>query len=391
MTKISKILFTIIVTLSGNVWGALSIENITLRTFNTKQMLRIDFKGELKDIPEWEIRNKLFQVSMPTATVWPKIEKKISLQNKNDTTLMAYQYTKDTARVRTLLPYDLNGKDSLVQVIVKKNHLLIELPGPPKNAGIKSIKKISKSIENITEGLVYSEKLAKKLESQRVQKYDEKLLDNLLRDNKKNNNKNETLADLERTKKTKLDSVSLKMSANQTANQTAKKSKWNENFSILGYFGKFLAFLGIVLLLFYGVINLMKKGVLNKGKLGFLNKMNTVSVLSSTYLAPKKNVHVVKAHNQIFLLATSEKGVHFLSELKDPVNILKNGERDIAGNNFDTTLDNNQDKDFKVKDILSDGTDAKSVENSSEQIERPKKSKFSEQIKNKVKGLKSLQ
>ena len=82
--------------------------------------------------------------------------------------------------------------------------------------------------------------------------------------------------------------------------------------------------------------------------------------------------------------------------MKDPTGVLKDGECTIGGSNFDTNLETAEDekKDFKLKEVavsaevddespLSEflGTDAPVID----------KVKLSDQIKNRVKNLKSLQ
>jgi flagellar biogenesis protein FliO len=126
----------------------------------------------------------------------------------------------------------------------------------------------------------------------------------------------------------------------------------------------------------------MKKGVLRKGKLGFLNNMNLVSVINTTHIGPKRNLVVVKVHNQVFLLGSSESGVNLISELNDFPGVLKDTERFISGDNFDEKLNlaDLQDKEVKLKEELSKNSK-----------QREKKSSFSDQIKEKVKSLKPLQ
>ncbi len=118
-------------------------------------------------------------------------------------------------------------------------------------------------------------------------------------------------------------------------NTTSKKE---DNFSFAGYAVKFTVFLAMVLGLFYGVIQLLKKGVFNRGKLGFLNNHQMIEVLSTTYVAPKKSLMIVKAHKQLFLVANSENGIQFLSEMKDTSGIIKEGEKAVTGVNFDLNL-----------------------------------------------------
>lgn len=163
-----------------------------------------------------------------------------------------------------------------------------------------------------------------------------------------------------------------------------------KEFSFAAYAGKFIAFLGVVLLFFWGVVQLMKKGVLGKGKLGFLNGSSLVTVLSTTYVGPKRQILLVKAHGQAFLVAAHEGGMSFLSEVKDVPGLVKEGERHVAGNNFDDEAIASALRGAEVKekvDIYSSVPEEKTaVGKVSGDIAR-----FSEELKKKVKNLKPLQ
>jgi flagellar biogenesis protein FliO len=171
------------------------------------------------------------------------------------------------------------------------------------------------------------------------------------------------------------------------AQQAAPKRE--TSFSIVGYAGKFIAFLGFVLLFFWGVIQLMKKGVLSKGKLGFLNNTQLVSVISTTYVAPKRSILMVKAHNQVFLVSSSESGMSFIAEVKDVPGIVKESEKAIVGSNFDDNVDeattapkqNLQEKVDIYQSVIAEekGSVQKDIV------------RFSDELKKKVKNLKSLQ
>lgn len=173
--------------------------------------------------------------------------------------------------------------------------------------------------------------------------------------------------------------------------KTTQAAPARENgFSFAGYAGKFLAFLGIVLLFFYGVIQLMKKGVLSKGKLGFLNNAQLVSVLSTTYVAPKRSILLIKAHNQAFLVSSSESGMQFIAEVKDVPGLVKEGERAIAGSNFDDTVNVANEtaprEEIKIKEDIYQSTAIETKAGMQKDIVR-----FSDELKKKVKNLKSLQ
>jgi len=112
--------------------------------------------------------------------------------------------------------------------------------------------------------------------------------------------------------------------------------------------------------------------------------MNTVEVLSTTYVGPKKNLVMVKVYKQILLLGVSENGVNFLTEIDKPIELLKGGEEHLTGNNFDKNLNKagSQNMDFALK---KDDEDI--MERS---FEEKKKEKVTDQIKKKIQQLKPL-
>jgi len=192
------------------------------------------------------------------------------------------------------------------------------------------------------------------------------------------------------------------------------------NFSIMGYVGKFVAFLAVMIAGFYGVLTLFKKGIIKKGKLGFLNSTKLVEVLSTTHIAPKKSLIMIKAHKQVFLISNTEAGMTLVSEIKDVAGLIKTGEEEITGSNFDTNLNvaNKTSIQFKLKevdtrnsygedddfemdsldDMLNDSVPAKNAgkktsTNALASIEKTPvqdQVRFSDTIKNKVKNLKQL-
>ena len=93
---------------------------------------------------------------------------------------------------------------------------------------------------------------------------------------------------------------------------------------------------------------------------------------------------LVKVHKQVLLLSNSERGVEFLTEISDLSGIMKEGEKNITGNNFDTNLDKAEiEKNLDQKVSLKDKNNLNTSKN--------EKVKFSDQIKNKIKELKPLQ
>jgi flagellar biogenesis protein FliO len=144
----------------------------------------------------------------------------------------------------------------------------------------------------------------------------------------------------------------------------------------------------IVLSFIVGVIFLLakisKKIMLGKNKLGFLNNSKIVEILNTTYIAPKRQLLLVKVHDQVMLLANSETGLSFISEVHDLSNLLKKAEVEVTGTNFDTDLESDNKNDSRI--TLKDSTrlyESTPIEN--------KSSKMRSVLKNKAKSLKAWQ
>jgi len=348
----------------------------------------VSVSGLVKNNPEVTIKDSLLQIVIPDSVVWPKIEKKVSVNGEDfDTTLMAYQFNKDSVRVRAVLPYSLSGKEKLVSVSLKDG--LVELIFPKQNAGNPKVapavtKNVGRKpgVDKLDES--YLEKLMNEKEEKAPQAIESNVASNVLK-----NTDQKEVAEI----KTAEDKIKTSMSS-------VKKSS-GDAFSITGYIGKFAAFLGLVLLLFYGAVNVLKKGILKKSKLAIFQNMKAIEVLNTTYIGPKKNLMMVKAHNQVFLIGTSEAGIQFLSEIKDVTGLIKNGEKEEVGENFDTNLDSAKiaDKEMQLKETYTPAQGAEredkgALDNflanaSTTQVKD--QVKFSDQIKNKIKRMRPLQ
>ena len=129
-----------------------------------------------------------------------------------------------------------------------------------------------------------------------------------------------------------------------------------------------------------------------------------IEVLNTTYIAPKRSLLLIRAHKQVFLVGSSEKGLHMISEVNDMSGLFKEGEKSLSGSNFDSSLGvaNSEEKSFKLKDFLdnesekdnNEGTDSvalRAIEKEMAAAKESHKVKFSDQIKSKLKDLKPLQ
>ena len=337
--------------------GKFKITDLALQEQNGAARVTIKYQGPLV-YPELFIKDSsIIQLTFGDAIVWPKIEKKAPIANSPfDVVLMAYQYNPHDVRIRAVLPYSIKGDESKVRLEVKEDQKLIEvlLPATAKDSTLAAA--ISAATKN------------------HANKYDENYLAMLLQDKGNSKEKSTTLnvgsgkTAAKNDRQLKQDQVSSVMAKTQDAaaaaddflakeeqkvdalaqSKASAKAPWqgtklglskDGSFSFGAYVVKFIVFLAMVIALFYGAVALFKKGMAqNRKKIGLLKDLDSVVVLSTTYLGPKKSLVLVKAHQQVILLATSEQGVHFLAEIRDVPNILKISEKEITGENFDTNL-----------------------------------------------------
>ncbi len=352
---------------------------------DTLGKITVSISGTVKGNPEISIKNSVLQLVIPDSVVWPKIEKKVSVTGADfDTTLMAYQFDKESVRIRAVLPYSLTGKEKQVSVAIKDSKVELTFP----RQGQAETPKATAQVQN-------ERKPA-------IEKLDESYLQKLM------DEKEEGTAEaaLKAQEKVALNDVQQNPNEDKVkTSQSSVKKESNDTFSFTTYVGKFVAFLGLVLLLFYGAVNLLKKGVLKKSKIALFQNMKAIEVLNTTYIGPKKNLMMVKAHNQVFLIGTSEAGIQFLSEIKDVTGLLKNGEKDEIGDNFDMNLDTAEivGKEMKLKEAYNQQSDFEEERTVQPQgkldnflANAPVKEvkdqvKFSDQIRNKIKGMRPLQ
>ena len=356
-----KIIAILVLSLLTSAHAKIKVKDVKyLATNEQAGQVTISYEGQLLETPELTVKDSIIQVAIPNSVVWPKIEKKVTTVGEEfDTTLMAYQYDKKLVRFRAILPFSLNGYEKDVNVVLNDGNIALNFPRVKTQKTVKAVPAPKKSILD----------------------YDESYLDKLLKDKQTKGGELEVKKiEKKPVEKQHEDKITSTFSSGQ-------KDGSKGSFSLTSYIGKFAAFLGLVLLLFYGVVTLFKKGVLKKGKLGFLNNTQVVSVLNTTYVGPKKSLMMVKVHKQIFLLASDDKGIHFLSEVSDTTGLLKEGETAVTGNNFDTSLASAEQasKDFKLKETETPLSNFLTGTDVQERV------KLSEQIKSKVKNLKQLQ
>jgi len=340
------------------------ITNIKLlKHGNGFEKLVVEYSGKLQGEPELKVGKNFLQILIPNSYVWPKLKKLVKTPvNGIDTTLLAYQYDSGNVRARAVI-------NELNQSIASKAYISL------KNNAIELIYPVATS--TISPRVTNKRKVKGKAKSKDKNKnsYDEAYLDQLLGLKDTNAGEKKQKAKIARDEiKTSLASLESKL-----------KSDGKSQIDWATYLGKFVGFLSLVILFFYGIMTLLKKGVIKKGKLGFLNDTKVVQVVNTTYLSPKRSIIMVKVHGQVFLLSNTENGISFLSEIHDVPKLMKDGERQLSGSNFDTNLTSadelkNLEEKVKMKDL--DNIDLS---------EQATKVSFSEQMKKKFKDLKPLQ
>lgn len=384
-----KILLTLCIMLfSSNILAAKAkVTDVQFEDQGKEGQLIIKMDKKVDDFPELLVKNNFVQVAIPGSFVWPKIDKKFSYQNSFDSKIMAYQFNKNRVRVRAVMPEKMESFKDRVSLQLKGNTIVVNFP---KTKGTK-VAAVSKG-----RAPALAPKSKKALEAKDPSVYDESYLEKLLK-------QKESAIEVRPTEKK---TQNKDLEADTIQFKQAATEKDSSGFSITKYAGKFVGFLALVLLLFYGVVNLLKKGAFSKSKLGFLNSTKVVEVLNTTYIAPKRSLLMIRAHNQIFLVGSSEKGLHMISELKDTSGLLKEGEKQLSGSNFDSTLGNANEgsKEFKLKEFLNASEDStentqdkedsialRAIEKEMAAAKESHKVKFSDQIKSKIKDLKPLQ
>ena len=365
--------FLFIFSLDLSYASKLKITDLVFSNRGERGKVSIQFQGPLKKSPELTIKKDILQVSMFDAIVWPQVSKKITLQRPNDSELKAYQFDKETVRVRAILPFPVQGLEKKVNLVLQDNSVELYFPINSKQKG--------------------GEK----------KEYDETYLDYLLQQkdgNRPNVFKGEVGSDIAQPAQDRPGVLQDKVQMTQSAPQkrgTKKESLKAESGSIIerksfdamSYIGKYIVFLGIILLAVYGVVLIFKRRVLKKGRLGFLNNTDLVSVLNTTYLGPKRSLLVVKVHDKVLLLGNSETGLNYLSELEGVSDLLKEGEKEVAGSNFDSTV--GAVKEGEVVEKVKIKENPLAGQENTTPARDEKKSSLSEQIKQKVKDLRPLQ
>lgn len=350
------------------------VKSMDFRAGKSQGSLIVGFDGKLKRYPELKVSGSMIQVLIPDSSAQSEIERKVSFASAaKDTSLSMGRFADNSTRIKAVFPFNVAKHRDKVALMIKENKIELNFP----KAAVSAVSKAPAPKQRAKKSAANTKSAKEYL--------DEDYLNSLI--DVEDKNKGVAAGTVIRPK-ADADEVKTALSGNKKGLGSKDKS----SFSLLEYGGKFVAFLAVTILLFYGIVTLMKKGFIKKGKLGFLNKTGQIEVLSQTHIAPKKTLMMVRAHNQVFLVSNTDSGIHPISEIRDVAGFLKEGEKKIAGDNFDDNLgaakaQESVEEKVRLKDDITKSNRRSSL---SSYAGVKDKVKFSDQIKKKAKGLKPL-
>lgn len=386
--NIAILAFLILASLSTQ--AGVKVTSLNLKTNGPTGYVQIAIEGRASELPDLKIHGNTIEMTISDADTFSAITKNVSGAQLSANVL------NGKAIVKAILPYEIN-RDG-VNLDLKSKAIDIVFPrGGKAVAKVQAPAVVVEKPVAVVPSVNKENKVLTKVEATVPKEaLDENYLNKLMKDDAEKTARRDT--DIP-PQKPENDEVKLKQSAiaknvaPEAQAPVAQKSS-NEGISLAGYAVKFTVFLALVLVVFYGVVQLLKRGVFNRGKLGFLNNAQMIQVLSTTYVAPKRSLMVVKAHKQIFLVANSENGIQFLSEMTDTAGLIKEGEKIVTGTNFDLNLGaaSNSDEEpaIKLKENISESTPV-SEEKGIAGLSAKDIVKFSDELKKKAKKLKPIE
>jgi flagellar biogenesis protein FliO len=367
--------------------AGVKVTSLDLKTNGAHGYIHVALEGRSGELPDLKVYGKTIEITLSDAETFNSIARNVS------GALLTANVLNGKAIVKAILPYDVNSngvdlgwKNKNIEIIFPRGKVArvdTDRPIPPVKAPVKTENKVLSKVENAIPKEALNEDYLNKLMKEETHKSARRDTDAPpIHDEKK-------------------DEVTVQQAAlakpavtPATAPATTNLAKTTEGFSFAGYAVKFAMFLAIVLGIFYGVVQLLKKGVFNRGKLGFLTNSQMIQVLSTTYIAPKRSLMVVKAHKQIFLVANSENGIQFLSEMTDTAGLIKEGEKEVTGTNFDLNLASSEisttETAFKLKENIAESQPIPE-EKGIQALTAKDIVKFSDELKKKAKKLKPIE
>jgi flagellar biogenesis protein FliO len=372
------VISALVTTFALSAHAGVKVTSLDLKTNGPLGYVNVSLDGRSTELPDVKVNGKIIEVTLAGAENFNAISKKVSGAELSANVL------NGKAIVKAVLPYEVKADG--VEVGWKNKSFEVIFP----RGKVKTEAPVAAVIPAPTTGTPKNEnKVMAKVESTIAKEsLNEDYLNNLM---KEENSRKEIVPPKDAKDEVKVKQASI---AKPVASVMAPNAQSEERFSFAGYTVKFGVFLALVLGLFYGVVQLLKKGVFNRGKLGFLNNSQMIQVLSTTYVSPKRSLMVVKAHKQIFLVANSENGLQFLSEMTDTSGLIKEGEKLVTGTNFDLNLGSAEttttEESFKLKENINESTPVPE-EKGIAALSAKDIVKFSDELKKKARKLKPIE
>ncbi|MES2527763.1 MAG: flagellar biosynthetic protein FliO [Bdellovibrionota bacterium] len=381
-------------------FAGVKVTNLDLRTDGPNGFLNVALDGRSNDLPDVKVFGNSIEITLNNALPFNAITKNVR------GAILSANVLNGKAIIRATLPYavnasavDLGWKNSDIEVLFPRGVATTNINrAPTKEVTVametlapaavvpKAVKAPAPEKKTDAKPTFEPAAASSKLGAVKKEELNEDYLNKLMNEGK----------DTPKAVETKKDEIKLGAAAPERSGTKADVPKVaTDTFSFAGYAAKFTIFLALVLGLFYGVVQVLKKGVFNKGKLGFLNNGKMIEVISTTYVAPKKSLMIVKAHKQLFLVANSETGLQFLAEMKDTTGIIKEGEKSITGTNFDLNMLNaeadSESSTITLKENIMESTPVREETALSKIAKATDVVKFSEELKKKARKLKPIE
>ena len=126
--KVLNVVFLILI-LPFSVYAKISLKDFEYFPGKETGKIKIRFNGELGKEPLFTVKKNLLQVEIFDSTVWPRIEKRVSVGNPGfDTKMMMYQYDKDTVRFRVLFPFPTAELEKKFKLKRLGKYIILEFP-----------------------------------------------------------------------------------------------------------------------------------------------------------------------------------------------------------------------------------------------------------------------
>ena len=379
--------------------AGVKVTSLDLKTNGATGTINVALDGRSNELPDLRVYGKTIELTLSEADAFSAISKNVSGAQLSANVLNGKVIVKAT------LPYDIaqegvnvGWKNKQIEVTFPRGTVAKATTAPTVAAAKTTTARVEADRPNKPEATTAPATAPKKADS-KVSKelLNEDYLNKLMKENvarkETDTPKNETKVETKAEAKVDTAKDEIKVQQAAIARTTTEAAPKADTFSFAGYAAKFTIFLAMVLGLFYGAVQLLKKGVFSRGKLGFLNNSAMIEVLSTTYVAPKRSLMVVKAHKQIFLVANSENGIQFLSEMTDTAGLIKEGEKLVTGSNFDTNLGNleaTEGPTFKIKENINESTPVPE-EKGIAALSAKDIVKFSDELKKKAKKLRPIE